>query len=67
MKKYECNVEGCELHHCKRCGGHYDPYAAYGSSICDECQINAAAEECERVIEAFGGNSEEAARVMGWQ
>lgn len=66
MTKYICKSDGCEMAHCKRCGHHYDPYSAYGSSICDACQINDAAEECEQITQAFDGNYEEAARQMGW-
>ena len=63
----QCNVEGCELHHCSQCGGHYDP-ACSGNrpSVCDECQIMAAADEAEQITKNFGGNWEKAAKFYGW-
>lgn len=66
MTKFICKCDDCEMPHCKQCGHHYDPYCAYGSNVCDECQINNAAEECENVTKAFNGNYEEAAQIMGW-
>lgn len=66
QQRKQCNVEGCELHHCRKCGGHYDPACAEGRDVCDECQINAAASECEQITKNFGGNYEEAAKFMGW-
>jgi len=65
--KRQCNVEGCELHHCRKCGGHYDPACSEGRpDVCDECQLNEIQAECEAQTQAFGGNYEEAAKFFGW-
>ena len=58
----QCKADDCDLRHCKQCGGHN--YEA--EDRCDACQIEAASNETERLTRAFGGNYEEAARVMGW-
>lgn len=63
MTRYVCRFEGCELEHCRRCGGHHD--GAYGRT-CDACLIRQAEAETAAVVRAFGGNSEAAAQAMGW-
>ena len=65
-ERWRCQFEGCEQAHCKRCGFHYDPYAAYGSGICDDCQIQDARATAEAQAAQFGGNYEEAASYYGW-
>ena len=66
-KSRQCTIEGCELPHCRKCGGHYDSACSEGRpDICDQCQIEEAADECAAVTKAFGGNYEEAAEFMGW-
>lgn len=62
----DCTIDGCDLPHCRKCGHHFDPACVGGSNVCDQCQIDAAAAECEQIVRAFGGNSEEAAKAMGW-
>ncbi len=66
MKTFVCKIDGCELPHCCRCGHHYDPACAGGRDVCDGCQIDVAAAECEQIVKAFGGNIDEAAKWMGW-
>jgi len=57
-----CKFEECELRHCRQCGGHnFEP-----GDTCDACQIENAADATERIVQGFGGNSEAAARFMGW-
>jgi hypothetical protein len=65
-ERWRCMSDGCECAHCKRCGYHYDSYAAYGKDICDACQIQDARETAEAQAEAFGGNYEEAAVYFDW-
>ena len=62
----QCKDDSCDIPHCSKCGSHYDPHAAGGSRVCDGCQIEAAMAEAEAATKAFGGNYEEAARVLGW-
>jgi hypothetical protein len=60
---YPCRTDDCDCNHCHGCGCHTENGER---SLCDDCQINGAARECESVTKAFGGNYEEAARFMGW-
>jgi hypothetical protein len=61
-----CDVEGCELDHCAKCGEHYDPSCCDNKEICDGCQLTQIADETDAIVKAFGGNSEKAAQFMGW-
>ena len=56
----------CEMPRCKKCGRHYDLFAAEGKEVCDACQINLYSEECEAATKAFNGNYEVAALFYGW-
>lgn len=62
-----CRIEDCEVPHCPKCQRHYEPCRETAQrGMCDHCIIYGAAEEAERVTQAFGGNYEEAARVHNW-
>jgi len=65
-ERFQCQVEGCELPHCTRCGHHYDPACTDRSGVCDGCVIEMAGSAAQAQAEAFGGNYEEAARYWGW-
>lgn len=60
-----CRVDDCDQPHCRTCGEHYDPACGRGG-VCDGCIVDQASAEAEAVTEAFDGDYEEAARVMGW-
>ena len=67
-KKFECNVEGCDQPHCRKCGRHYEPCkeTERAGGTCDRCLIYGYSEEARIATEACGGNSEEAARLNDW-
>jgi hypothetical protein len=66
--KWQCNIEGCDCLHCRRCGRHYEPCRETESrgGICDRCIIGDASDEMEAITRSFNGNYEEAAKFMGW-
>tara|TARA_Y100000310_G_scaffold338210_1_gene427225 strand:+ start:900 stop:1298 length:399 start_codon:yes stop_codon:yes gene_type:complete len=66
VERWKCLVEDCEGPHCSRCGQHFDPFAAYGSTTCDACQISDASNFAEEQTALFGGNSEAAAKYHEW-
>jgi hypothetical protein len=65
-RTYVCQFEGCDVPHCRRCGHHYSEWYGETGNICDACLIERGAAETEAIVAAFGGNSEEAAKAMGW-
>ena len=64
-EKFACRIDGCDCHHCTKCGHHYDP-ACGQNGICDECIIDQARDTSEAQAKAFDGNYEEANLYFGW-
>jgi hypothetical protein len=65
-KKFVCNMEGCELQHCKRCGRHYEEGENERQGECPGCTVQMASDATETIVKGFGGNYEKAAKFYGW-
>lgn len=57
-----CQVEDCELCHCRQCGGHTDD----PMRPCDGCYVEQVQQTTEAITKAYKGNYEQAALDQGW-
>jgi hypothetical protein len=67
IKKFRCQVEGCDCHHCPKCGHHYEPCPETArAGRCDNCIVGQTQAETEAIVAAYGGNYEKAALDYNW-